>query len=210
MCGPFSYLVRASLVRGATTSHSFFFGSFTKKVVTRGISQRANTRVQRALFHALSVADEHRAQYAFVTHVWHECKAARAPLSAARRPAPLQAICLTKVELPCRLTSRCCRLGKWSGIRLCCPCLILQVGREACFSMASHHAPPVLFEHQHISPGLSTTVSAAIPWAAGRTEDNGPGSSGARASDCMRDGVVILAWGLSHDLAALEADIGSG
>ena len=115
-----------------------FFRQFHKKVMTRGISQRANTRVQRALFHALSVADEHRAQYAFVTHVWHECKAARAPLSAARRPAPLQAICLTKVELPCRLTSRYCRLGNRSGILLCCLCLILQVGREAGFSMASH------------------------------------------------------------------------
>ena len=53
-------------------------------------------------------------------------------------------------------------------------------------------------------------MSAAISWAAGRTDDNGPGSCGARASDCMRDGVVILAWGLSHDLAALEAYIGSG
>ena len=84
VCGPFSYLVRASLVRGATTSHSFFFGSFTKKVVTRGISQRANTRVQRALFHALSVADEHacpqRIRDAFVARI----KRPHAPLCRQR------------------------------------------------------------------------------------------------------------------------------
>ena len=53
-------------------------------------------------------------------------------------------------------------------------------------------------------------MSAAIPWAAGRTDDTGSGSFGGAASSSMGRGVVILAWGLSHDFAALEADIGSG
>ena len=58
--------------------------------------------------------------------------------------------------------------------------------------MASHHAPPVLFEHQHISPGLSTTVSAAIPWAAGRTDDTGSGSFGRAAFSGMGRGEEAL------------------